>query len=213
VLFVLHQEFLLSFCPLFFSEEFAEPVEDDFECSINKFDAWLLEQSSALLPSEAYTSNCNGATGVPVSQESFDACIIAWSQLDEVMDTWVLQRNGVVEVILFPYQSRVRYDSKYGDLDAEWHLVEDWMDGQRDIAPAGVKNMYSSSEDYWWYDTNGAMLQTAYGAAGIALAAAAIVMLISSRSFEITFFALITIGFILLSVTTMLIASGWTLGL
>lgn len=56
------------------------------------------------------------------------------------------------------------------------------------------------------------MLKTAYGAAGIALAAAAVVMLFSSRSFEITLFALVTIGFILLSVTSALVASGWSLG-
>ena len=205
------QEFLLGFCPAFFEQEFAKRVEDTFDCSINKFDDWLIEQSSAESPSAAYSLHCNGATGVPVPQHSFDACIIAWSQ--EVFDQWVLQRNGVVEIILFPYQSRVRYDSPYDVLDSEWHLVEKWMNEQSGKAPAGVKKMYSSSEDYWWYDTNGAMLKTAYGAAGIALAAAAIVMLISSRSFEITFFALFTIAFILLSVTTLLVSSGWTLGL
>lgn len=203
----------MGFCPDFFDEEFAARVEDDFECSFNRFDAWLQEQSISETPENAYTANCNGATGVPVPRDSFDACIIGWSQLPNVSDSRVLQRNGAVEVIFFPYQSRVRYDSKYDVLDDEWHLVESWMNDRSDKAPVGVKNMYSSSDDYWWYDTNGSILRTAYGAVAIALGAASIVMLISSRSFEITFFALFTICFILLSVTTVLVASGWTLGL
>lgn len=205
------QEYLLSFCPTFFGAEFADRVDEGFGCSLNKFDQWLEEQDSSDAPSQEYTENCKGATGLPMAEESFDACIIAWSRL--VGDTWVLQRNGAVVVIIFPYQSRVRYDSKFDVLDKEWNMIESWMSEQSKQAPIGVKKMFQSSDDYWWYDTNGSILSTAYGSAGIALGAAAIVMLVSSRSFEITFFALITIGFILISVTSLLVASGWTLGL
>jgi hypothetical protein len=56
------------------------------------------------------------------------------------------------------------------------------------------------------------ILRAAYGAAAIALAAAALVILFSSRSFVLTLFAVFTIAFILTSVTSMLVASGWTLG-
>lgn len=62
------------------------------------------------------------------------------------------------------------------------------------------------------YDTNGRMLQTAYGAAAIALGAAGIVVLLSSRSFVLTIFSIFTIGYVLTSTTAMLVASGWTLG-
>lgn len=62
-------------------------------------------------------------------------------------------------------------------------------------------------------DTNGSMLRTAYGAAGIALGAAAIVVLLSTRSFVISLFSILTIGFILTSVTAILVGIGWTLGL
>ena len=205
------QEFLLDFCPAFFGTEFAEVVNDDFQCSVNKFDAWLMEQSSAVNSTEAYRSSCGGASGLPMPEDMFDDCIVAWSQL--VGDSGVLQRDGVVEVIVFPYQSRVRYDSKHEVLDDEWKMIESWLDNITASAPIGVQDVFQSSEDYWWYDTNGSILVSAYGSAAIALAAAAIVMLISSRSFEITLFAIFTILFILLSVTALLVASGWTLGL
>jgi len=56
------------------------------------------------------------------------------------------------------------------------------------------------------------MLETAFGAAAIALGAAGLVVLLSSRSFVLTGFALFTIGYVLTSTTAMLVASGWTLG-
>jgi hypothetical protein len=62
------------------------------------------------------------------------------------------------------------------------------------------------------YDTNGQMLSTAYSAAGIALAGAAAVILFSSRSFTLTIFSTLTIGYVLTSVTATLVALGWTLG-
>ena len=107
----------------------------------------------------------------------------------------------------------MRYDSPFDDLDSEWNNIESWMVNQTNTAPVGVNQMYFSSADFWWFDTNGQMLATAYGAAAIALGAAALVMLFSSRSLILTGFAIITIGFILSSVASMLAAIGWTLGL
>merc|ERR1712076_51632 len=55
-------------------------------------------------------------------------------------------------------------------------------------------------------------LRSAYWSAAIALAFSGLVVLISSRSFVLTIFALITISYVLFSTTAMLVASGWTLG-
>jgi len=130
-----------------------------------------------------------------------------------VRETFVLQDGGKVKIILNRFQSRVRYDSPFADLDREWNAIESWMNEQSAVAPVAVSNMYFSSDDFWWMDTNQNILNTAYGAAAIALAAAALVILFSSRSFVLTLFAVFTIGFILTSVTAMLVAAGWTLGL
>merc|ERR1712057_140252 len=56
------------------------------------------------------------------------------------------------------------------------------------------------------------MMETAYSGAGIALAAASLIILFSSRSFVLTIFATSTIFFILVTVTSMLSTIGWTLG-
>lgn len=72
--------------------------------------------------------------------------------------------------------------------------------------------MFHSSGDFWWYDTNGKMLQTAYAAAGIALGFSGIVVLFSSRSVVLTLISIFTIGYVLIASTALLVASGWALG-
>lgn len=56
------------------------------------------------------------------------------------------------------------------------------------------------------------MLKTAYSSAAIALGAASAVVLFSSRSFVLTIFSTMTIGYVLCSVTATLVSLGWTLG-
>jgi hypothetical protein len=185
-------------------------MDDDYVCPFNKFEAWLEKQASSENPDAIYVDNCAGATAIPIPEENFNACIVAWTE--KVGETKILSRNGEVQIIFFPFASRVRYDSPYDDLNNEWNMIEDWMDAQASTAPAGVANFYFSSSDFWWYDTNGQMLITAYGAAAIALGAAAGVILLSSRSFVLTFFAILTIVYVLTSVTATLVAFGWTLG-
>jgi predicted RND superfamily exporter protein len=73
--------------------------------------------------------------------------------------------------------------------------------------------VYFSSEDFWWYDTNKQILQSTYSSAAIAMGGAFVVILIASRSLEITILAVIALLFVLLSVTAILVGIGWTLGL
>jgi hypothetical protein len=194
---------------------------------------WLGEQAASDTQDDIYTENCAGATGLPIPQENFHPCIIAWSYAKD--DTRILSNKGEVKIIHFEFGSRVRYDSPYKVLDDEWELIENWIIQQSSEAPAGVNKSFFSSYDFWWYgmyrkkwhfrkflnsltsfgyfsDTNGQMLSTAYGAAGIALGAAAGVILFSSRSFILTLFSITTIGYVLTSVTAALVALGWTLG-
>ena len=185
------QVFLADICSKIFDQEFAEKMDDNYVCPFNKFEAWLEMQATLEKPDAIYVNNCAGATAIPIPREDFNACIVAWTE--KVGETKILSRNGEVQIILFPFGSRVRWDSPYDDLNDEWNMIENWMDAQASTAPAGVANFYFSSADFWWYDTNGQMLRTAYGAAAIALGAAGAVILLSSRSFVLTFFAIVTI--------------------
>lgn len=54
--------------------------------------------------------------------------------------------------------------------------------------------------------------RTAYGSAAIAIAAAAVVILLSSRSLVMTVFSVLAVCYVLASVTSMMVAAGWKLG-
>merc|ERR1712157_403215 len=144
-------------------------------------------------------------------EEDFNPCVTAWA--DEKNDPSLLLRNGAIEAIFFSFQGRVRFDSPFNELSDEYDFIEGWLDNEREqLAPEGVNQMFQTSIDYWWFDTNGQMLRSAYASAGIALAISGLIVFISSRSFILTLFALITIAYVLASTTAMLVASGWTLG-
>jgi len=203
------QTFLLDTCENLFDQEFTKVISSDFVCPLTAFDQWLKLNSNGT-DNMNYVQNCDGANGIPVSEENFNKCISAWSV--ETGSNSVLQRNEIVKAILFPFQVRVSFDSPFNELNDEWNMIEDWMVNQRLAASDEVNKMFSASFDFWWYDTNGSMLRSAFQSAGIALAFSGLVVLLSSRSFILTLFALITIAYVLASTTAMLVASGWTLG-
>jgi len=208
------QEYLLGFCDRFFEQEFASLISKDFVCPYNAFNEWLVNTANGTQNSEAdnfiYDKFCEGATDMPLSPEVFNPCISAWAV--EKGEQSLLLRNGEVKVIFFFFQGRVRFDSPFQVLDDEWNLMEEWLSKERMIGPNEANKMYQTSIDFWWFDTNGSMLRSAYASAGIALAVSGLIVFISSRSFILTLFALITIAYVLASTTAMLVASGWTLG-
>jgi len=205
------QNYMLDFCGRLFSTDFAKKTSVDYSCAMNAFDDWLKEQAALDNPTETYSSLCVGATSVPVREDSFDQCMIGWSKM--VGESSVLAQDGKIKIMLVRAQSIARYDSPYDVLDDEWNKYEDWFNVERrDTAPVGVNQMYHSSEDFWWYDTNGQMLATAITGAAIALACAAVVVFLSSRSLVITMFAVISIGYVLVATSACLVVLGWELG-
>lgn len=202
------QVFLRDYCDRFFEQDFATPIRTGYQCAMERLDQWLADQAASDRPDDIYTEHCAGSTGLPIPQTNFDACAYAWSQAYNVDS--MLARAGKITVITFRFGSRVRFDSPQDELDREWNLINDWM--MNNEGPAGSGSPYYTSEDFWWYDTNAVMLETAYTGAGIAMAAAASVIFFSSRSFILTLFATVTVGYVLTSVTAVLVAMGWTLG-
>jgi hypothetical protein len=107
----------------------------------------------------------------------------------------------------------VLFTSAFDTLQKAWHEQNDFINGMNEQAPFRVNNAFASSFDFWWYDTNRDMLNTAYSGVAVALAAAFLVVLLTSRSIRVTLLAVFTIAFILAVVAGLLVVSGWTLGL
>jgi len=197
------QVYLRDFCDKFFAQDFASKVTPDFECPINVFDQWLRNQSRSTDGTDVAYANCNSATGLPMDPAFFHSCLTEWAQQEDEMN--VLSRSGVVEIMYFPFASRVRYETPQEKLDEEWHRTEDWFDKIQETAPEQVKKAYFSSLDFWWYDTNAQMFNTAMGSAAIAISASAAIIAFSSRSLTMTLFAIISVAYVLASVTSMMV--------
>lgn len=203
------QLYLYSFCDNFFGQDFANPIEGQ-PCPMHAFNTWLKEQAAAPTPDTVYTEHCGGARGLPLPESIFDACITNWSRSKE--NHFILAKDGKVKVMYMEYNSRVQFFSPFDELRDEWNLIEEWMQIEATRAPPSANGFFFTSRGFWWYDTNGSMLNTAFVAAAIAIAVAGAVILFSSKSFILTVFSCFTIGYVLASVTAVLVAMGWTLG-
>ena len=208
------QRHLESFCPELFAQPFASVPFDGYECPINKFAKWLETESAKSNPSAGYISNCGGASGIPVPEAKFDACLIEWATQNAAINQEydVLALDGKVKIIYMMAGVRTRFDSPFDDLETEYNSIDKWISSKSSAGPDTANKAIFSSQTFWWFDTNRQMLSTAYGGAAIALVTAALVIFLSSYSFVLTLFATFTIGYVLCSVTATLVAVGWTLG-
>lgn len=204
------QVYLRDFCGRLFQQVFFEKSYAEYECAINIFESWLANESSSNNASEEYANNCNGASELPMPEEDFDPCIIAWSKLTENRE--VLQENGKVRIMTIDGLSSISFRSPIPEINDEWNRFEDFFEEESKNAPEGVNKSFHVSPMWWWFDTNTQMLNTAFGAAGIAVGFSAIVVFFSSRSFQLTIFSAGCILYVLTAATASLVGLGWELG-
>lgn len=205
------QTYIVDFCDKLFDTEIAFPLNNEYECPINEFDSWLRNQTDSTSKDEAYVSYCNSATSLPMAEDQFDSCMIAWSQATKNKN--VLAKNGKVSILRTRIKHTVNWNVPFVEMDDFWKSFEAFMVKERETAPMGVNKMFHASYAFWWYDTNFSMLQTAIGAALIAIAFAGIIVLISSRSFRLSVFSAFCITYVLVATTASLVGLGWDLGL
>lgn len=148
---------LLEYCDDFFGQEFASKIRTDYECPMTRLSAWLADQAASETKESIYEEHCAEASGLPIPQANFDECAYAWSQ--EYLVDSMLAKNKKITIITLPFSSRVRFDSPQDKLEDEWNLIESWMIQKK--GPASAGKAYFTSEDFWWYDTNEQMLDTA----------------------------------------------------
>ena len=204
------QIYLRDFCGRLFQEDFVKKPHAEYECAINQFESWLAYESSLDIVSEEYDTNCNGASKLPLPEDDFDNCIIAWSKLHENRE--VLQENSKVKIMTVDALATVGLRSPNSEINDEWNKFEDFFVEESNNAPEGVNKAFHVSVLWWWFDTNTQMMSTAFGSAGIAVGFSAIVVFLSSRSFSLTLFSAGCIVYVLTAATASLVGQGWELG-
>jgi hypothetical protein len=205
------QLYLRNLCGRLFAQDFVSIPYTGYMCPFNEFDDWLGQQFALNDPSEEYTNNCAGSSSLPVPEDSFDQCIIAWSKLSR--NTSILQDGGVVKIMSIDTKAKISYKiSGPLDIGKNWEKFENFLLAEASSAPAGTGNPFHCAHIWWWWDTSKQMLNTAIGAAGIAIAFSTIIILMASRSIILTIYAEISILYVLAAATASLVGLGWELG-
>jgi len=185
--------------------------KDDFECPMQQFNAWLLEQSQSRSPTMEYSSLCGNATSVPVLPEVFDPCIISFSTLTN--NSGIFQDEGVVNILRIQARTNTTYRDPIVEQEKEWHALEAWSDYERINAPDGVNNFFFNTMDFAVYDTMSDLVSSATNSGLIALACASAMILLTSRSASMMLFSAISIAYVLLAASACVIGLGWKLGI
>ena len=204
------QLYFKGYCDRLYETEFAAPVFGDYKCAINLFDEWLAEQSNSTSPTTEYSMACDGAKALPVPEETFDICITKWARLVGNRD--VLSENNKVKIMTIGTQASIGFVSPIPKIRDEWDKYEKFLKAEAANAPDGINKPIHVSFMWWWFDTNQQMFSTAMGAAAIAIAFSAVIVLFSSRSLLLVLFSEICIIYVLSAATATLVGFGWELG-
>ena len=205
------QLYLASFCDRLFELPFAYK-SDGYKCSMNDFQEWLWDQSQ--LPQSdqnlEYKSFCDGATALPIDENHFEACMIAWSK--STSDFSVLSWKGEIKIMTIHLGTKARFDMPLAETRQEWEKFEEFQEYERKlISPPGVTFFHSASL-WWWNDTYATMRSTGLSSLYIAISFSAFIVLFSSRSLFLSFVSALSICFILAISTATLVFLGWELG-
>eukprot|EP00584_Thalassiosira_punctigera_P012696 CAMPEP_0172573132 /NCGR_PEP_ID=MMETSP1067-20121228/136035_1 /TAXON_ID=265564 ORGANISM="Thalassiosira punctigera, Strain Tpunct2005C2" /NCGR_SAMPLE_ID=MMETSP1067 /ASSEMBLY_ACC=CAM_ASM_000444 /LENGTH=1496 /DNA_ID=CAMNT_0013365729 /DNA_START=147 /DNA_END=4637 /DNA_ORIENTATION=- len=205
-----NQRYLLSMCDKMF-EGSGKIFRIKLSCPMEDFNSWLMEQSQSNSPDEEYTNNCQGAKSVPVPEEAFDSCMIAFSTTtDSVV---MLHDDGVVNVLGLRGRSNTTFYSTYKEQRAELGVIEEWFDKEKLESPEGASNFFQISHDFWGFDTLREMRLAAWKSAAIALACASVMILLTSKSVTIMIFSAVSIAYVLAASAACFLSLGWTMGL
>jgi len=204
------QIYMRDFCESLYEEDFARSPRENFTCAINEFDQWLRSQALSKVPNIVYSTICGSPDGVPVATDKFHKCISTWALQTQNFD--VISRESVVKYVRIPFRTKVIFSDPPEVLEEQWKSINAWLTASNEGAPEGVNNAFFTSLTFHWFDTNNSLQKSAISSAGISLAFSAAIILLSSYSLLLTLFSTVTIFFILVSVTSLLVVMGWTLG-
>jgi len=85
-------------CDTIFNDNLVRVPEEDYSCVMTQLNSWLNEQSQLTNQTlEEYSLNCKSSKSIPMSEEAFESCLIAYTRLTNNTD--VLYEQDTVKVI------------------------------------------------------------------------------------------------------------------
>ena len=226
------QTWMRHFCHDLINASFVDPESTNGRtCSIDVFNSYVTGSCSALRAVAGGNwvdelSDCCGLSSVPVQPDIFKKCyyyftILLSSDANNLNTHFGLafyesgSVNTDMKAYTFEFRSTQAYTANYQIMDKFYKQIQNWMESKLDSAPSGVKDgwLQSRYENFELYDLQSSLASGTYEAIGVSMAAAFVVMLVTSLNVLITFYAIFTI-FLTISVCAgILVLLGWELNI
>lgn len=130
--------------------------------------------------------------------------------LDENLTSFV--EPPIVKALIVEYDSTQTFTMSYTELDDFVFEVQSWLDEELKSAPDGMKNGWFTSElDF--YDLQQTLSTGTITAIFMSMSVALIILLLVTLNVLISFYAIITVTFTILTTVAILVLLGWKLNI
>ena len=200
-------------------------------CSIDVFNSYVTGSCSNLQTLagsywDSSFSDCCEQPSVPVQPDVFTKCYYLFTILLSADPNNVYTHLGAafysttssdmnMKAYTFEFRSTQAYTANFQIMEKFYKQIQNWMDSKLDSAPSGVEEgwLQSRYENFELYDLQSSLASGTYEAIGVSMAAAFVVMLVTSLNVLITLYAIFTI-FLTISVCAgILVLLGWELNI
>ena len=219
------QTWMTEFCPDLINASFVEMVGRT--CSMDVFNSYLTSSCADLQANLGGNWNnnlnyCCGKTSVPVDSQTFKYCYYYFTALLETNSNNVSlgsafydQNSQDMKAYTIEIKSNQDFTANYYAMDKFYNKVQSWMNSKLAAAPASICQGWLTSryDSFELYDLQSSLASGTYSSIGVSMAAAFVVMLITSLNVVITVYAIFTI-FLTISVCAgILVLLGWELNI
>ncbi len=207
-------------CTLDLFNAFTTRPCDDLQSQIQIF------RPNANLSDLNISTDCCGRSSTPIPKQHFQKCFHAFSAVDfQFLNRyhiglvlgralWDKSKNNAVVAFEYGVFGNQGYTSNYSKMDPYYKEILSYMDEKLKTAPKGLEHGWIIPENnLGLYDLQRALAFGTYAAIGVSMAAAFIVMFVTSLNIVITIYAILTIFFTISVCAGILVLLGWELNI
>lgn len=214
------QMWLEGFCNDIHTQSFLN-LEDGSNfnfCFIDEFREWM---NSSCSP--AKDRRCCEISDFPFSRETFNYCVVQFTfdlcgkQLCfNFLPGLRFDRNNSIKVMFLQLESSVKFSLRFSPVDEFWKSVSSFTDDQLSRAPIEMRGGWAYSQmgiQLPFYDLQQGLSSSTTATIAVSLATAVVVLVLATRDICISFFATLTITFIVFATVGCLVLIGWELNI
>ena len=219
------QTWMTEFCHDLINASFAELVGS--KCSMDVFNSYLTSSCADMQAKLGGNWNnnlnyCCGKTSVPVDPQTFRYCYYYFTALlganpnNIPLGLAFYDKNSTaMKAYTIDFRCKQSFTGNYQTMDKFYNKIQDWMNSKLATAPTSVGQGWLTSKygTFELYDLQSSLASGTYSSIGVSMAAAFIVMLVTSLNVIITVYAIFTIFLTISFCAGILVLLGWELNI